>query len=252
MTSGSNKRSPSHPERPDSPVLVMEPKTLAFCRLYIAIGAEISMGDLRFTPHHDPFANMVIPQEVAENIARYPNEASGEGSTRPTEVFFVQPSEAHNPEVAQSNPSSAPSPTPAPSPAPGVDASQTGASATQIDDLLQAAEKYVEPKDISFSSMTGERRPAFRKTKRSAPEEGQPKAFAPRKKHTTQWPKQVEQLIISEDPPAASSPPPSAPVVTMNIPSPPSLQEMPSFPSSSLLEDVADSRPKAPDTQPTS
>ncbi|GAA0169835.1 hypothetical protein LIER_24224 [Lithospermum erythrorhizon] len=124
--------------------------------------------------------------------------------------------------------------------------------------------------------MTGERRPAFHKTKvrkvptnsdisrreaspvttataatstssagkRPAPEEGRPKAFAPRKKHAAQQPKQVERVIISEEPPAASSPSPSAPVVAMNIPPPPSLQEMPSFPSSSLPEDGADSGPK--------
>ncbi|GAA0174216.1 hypothetical protein LIER_27657 [Lithospermum erythrorhizon] len=81
---------------------------------------------------------MAIAQEVAENIARNLNEALGEGSTRPAEVFFLQPSEANNPEVAQSNPSSAPYPTPAPSPAPGVDASQTGVSATEIGDLPHA------------------------------------------------------------------------------------------------------------------
>ncbi|GAA0146428.1 hypothetical protein LIER_06388 [Lithospermum erythrorhizon] len=67
-------------------------------------------------------------------------------------------------------------------------------------DLLQAAEKCVEPKDIPFSTMTGERRPAFRKTKRL----------------------QLLGIFLHA-------------LLTRNV----------LFPLESLLEDVADSGPKA-------
>ncbi|GAA0139948.1 hypothetical protein LIER_42598 [Lithospermum erythrorhizon] len=75
MTGGSNQRSSYNQTRPKSPVLLVDPETLAFCRLYTTLGAEISMGDLHFTPHHDPFANMELPQEVVENISRTLNDA---------------------------------------------------------------------------------------------------------------------------------------------------------------------------------
>ncbi|GAA0179710.1 hypothetical protein LIER_30007 [Lithospermum erythrorhizon] len=80
--------------------------------------------------------------------------------------------------------------------------------------------------------------------KRRAPEEGRPKAFAPRRKQIAHRPKRVERVTISEDSPSASSPPPLAPAVNVDIPSPTSLQEMPLFPSSSLPEDGADSGSK--------
>ncbi|GAA0186524.1 hypothetical protein LIER_33812 [Lithospermum erythrorhizon] len=123
---------------------------------------------------------------------------------------------------------------------PRVDPSQTECPFS-TDEVLNAAQRCVEPKDIPFSTMAGERRPLFRKTKvrrvptssdaprkenfptttttvatsnsnaekRPAPEEGRPKLFAPRKKHVVQQPKRVEHVTISEDPLSASSPPPS-------------------------------------------
>ncbi|GAA0171506.1 hypothetical protein LIER_25519 [Lithospermum erythrorhizon] len=48
------------------------------------------MGDLSFTPHHDPFANMAISHEVAENIARTLNDALEEESL-PFIELSVQP-----------------------------------------------------------------------------------------------------------------------------------------------------------------
>ncbi|GAA0143631.1 hypothetical protein LIER_04269 [Lithospermum erythrorhizon] len=85
MTSGSNQQSSSNPQRPDSPILIMDPETFAFCRLYTTIGAEITMGDVCFTPNHDRFANMEIPQEVVENISRTLNDAPEDGSLPFTE-----------------------------------------------------------------------------------------------------------------------------------------------------------------------
>ncbi|GAA0186306.1 hypothetical protein LIER_33594 [Lithospermum erythrorhizon] len=79
--------------------------------------------------------------------------------------------------------------------------------------------------------------------KRPASEDGRPKLFSPRKKHAAQRPKRIEHVTISEDPPS-TSPPPPAPANSVNLPSPVSVQEVPSFPSGSLLEDGADSGPK--------
>ncbi|GAA0185604.1 hypothetical protein LIER_32892 [Lithospermum erythrorhizon] len=39
-------------------------------RLYSALGAEVTVGSLRFTPFHDPFANMEIPQAVVNDLCR--------------------------------------------------------------------------------------------------------------------------------------------------------------------------------------
>ncbi|GAA0187586.1 hypothetical protein LIER_34874 [Lithospermum erythrorhizon] len=93
--------SESVPQRPDSSILVIELETLGFYRLHTAIGAEVIVGDLKFTPTHDPFTNMAIPQDVAR---------------------------IRHPETVPANPYSTPSATPAAPPSThGADASQTGA-----------------------------------------------------------------------------------------------------------------------------
>ncbi|GAA0139316.1 hypothetical protein LIER_00887 [Lithospermum erythrorhizon] len=143
------------------------------------------------------------------------------------------------------------------------------------DEVLDAAQRCVEPKDVPFFTMTGERRPLVRKskvrkvlgssstparnepspssataaatststaTKRPVPEERLPKAFAPRKKHAAQRPMRIEYVTISEDLSTTSAPP--VPTDSVNLPSPVSMQEMPHLPSGSLNEDGADSGPR--------
>ncbi|GAA0155234.1 hypothetical protein LIER_13005 [Lithospermum erythrorhizon] len=176
---------------------------------------------------------MAIPQDVAESIARSLNDAHGEESLPTTEVFSVQPLAVRNPETVPTNPASTTSSTPAAPPTThGAGASQTGMSA------VNTAQRCVEPKDVPFSTMVGECRPLFRKSKvrkvpiaaiaatstsnaekRRAPEEGGPRLFSPHKKHTAQRPKQVEHVTISEDPPS-TYPLPPAPVDNVNPPSP--------------------------------
>ncbi|GAA0172892.1 hypothetical protein LIER_26625 [Lithospermum erythrorhizon] len=208
---------------------------------------------------------MAIPQEVADNIARTLNDALGEGSLPFTEVLSAQPLAVRNPETAQANPASTPSSTPAAPPHTSrAGASQLGAPAINtgdpplavptvirdslpvpfsFEDLTNFREyfsipplvkmrlsvegdtRFVEPKDVPFSTMAGECRPLFRKSKvrkvptssstptrnepspstatavvnststaekRTAPEEGRPKVFVPRKKHAAQRPKRPQ------------------------------------------------------------
>ncbi|GAA0159095.1 hypothetical protein LIER_15961 [Lithospermum erythrorhizon] len=144
----------------------------------------------------------------------------------------------------------------------------------QLETLKQ---QCIEPKDVPFSTMAGERRPLFRKSKvrkvptrsstparnepsswtaiaaitststaekRPALEEGRPNVFAPRQKRTAQRPERIEHVTIFEDPPTTSPPPPPAPTDSVNPPSPISVQEMPHLPSGSLNEDGVDSRPR--------
>ncbi|GAA0185132.1 hypothetical protein LIER_32420 [Lithospermum erythrorhizon] len=203
---------------------------------------------------------MAIPQDLAENIAKTLNDAQGEGSLPFTEVLSIQP---------------------------------LGRTLLQPP-LLHLLPLFLligrvhprlgQPKDVPFSTMAGERRPFFHKTKvRKVPtssgtprkensptptataatstssagkrptSEGEwPKLFSSRKKHIAQRPKQVEHMTISEDTPSTSAPPPT-PADSVKLPSPSSVQEMPHLPLGSLLEDGADSGPKATRAiQPTS
>ncbi|GAA0148404.1 hypothetical protein LIER_07857 [Lithospermum erythrorhizon] len=55
--------------RSDPQVTVIDPETLAFFRLWTTVGAEITYGDLIFSPTQDPFSNIVLPQEVTQRVA---------------------------------------------------------------------------------------------------------------------------------------------------------------------------------------
>ncbi|GAA0163644.1 hypothetical protein LIER_19458 [Lithospermum erythrorhizon] len=314
------------------------------------------MGDLRFTPNHDLFANMEIPQKVVENISRTLNDAP-EGDSLPyTEVLSVQPLAVRNPDTAQANQASNLPTTPAaPTSTSGAGTSQPGSSAVNtgdpssvdpavlrkslpvpfsIEDLDNFREYFSIPPSVemrlpdeedmnvshsgwltSFLSkrnwnifadpkidkivedlwhskwcfvkggmddavrkvwvlLRNAKHPARAKKrsttvraqletlrvvfdrllhykvfceegKRLTPEGGRPKEFSPRKKHVAHKPKRVEHVTISEDPPSASSHPPPVPLDNVGPPSPASLQEIPIFSSSSLLEDGADFGPKA-------
>ncbi|GAA0171686.1 hypothetical protein LIER_25662 [Lithospermum erythrorhizon] len=58
-----------------SHIMVMDPETLAFVRLYTAMGAEFTIGKLKFSKDHDLFANIAIPQDVANTVAGQLNDA---------------------------------------------------------------------------------------------------------------------------------------------------------------------------------
>ncbi|GAA0158604.1 hypothetical protein LIER_15579 [Lithospermum erythrorhizon] len=102
MSGGSNPEIPSisnqhktAPQWPDSPVMVMEPDTLAFFRLYTAVGAGFTIGYLRFSKDHDPFANIAIPQDVAQEVvSRLNNEGVG-GNLPDADVISAEPLSVH-------------------------------------------------------------------------------------------------------------------------------------------------------------
>ncbi|GAA0176478.1 hypothetical protein LIER_29460 [Lithospermum erythrorhizon] len=49
------------PQQSNPQVMVIDPETLAFFRLWTSVGAEFKYDDLTFSQDHDPFANIMIP-----------------------------------------------------------------------------------------------------------------------------------------------------------------------------------------------
>ncbi|GAA0145463.1 hypothetical protein LIER_42860 [Lithospermum erythrorhizon] len=82
----------SIPPRPDSPIMVMDPETLALARLYAAMGAEFTYdGHLIFSRDHDRFANIAIPQDVAQTVASRFNDKDLGGNPQDSGAIFVEP-----------------------------------------------------------------------------------------------------------------------------------------------------------------
>ncbi|GAA0161701.1 hypothetical protein LIER_17955 [Lithospermum erythrorhizon] len=52
----------------DPPVMLIDLETLAFFRFWTSAGAEVTYGDLTFSQDHDPFGNLLIPQEVSQAV----------------------------------------------------------------------------------------------------------------------------------------------------------------------------------------
>ncbi|GAA0154237.1 hypothetical protein LIER_37829 [Lithospermum erythrorhizon] len=69
ITSTSSQQDAVSREIPDSPITVMDPQTLSLFRLYIAVGLEVTYGNMTFSRDQDPFANIAIPQDVAHVVA---------------------------------------------------------------------------------------------------------------------------------------------------------------------------------------
>ncbi|GAA0169652.1 hypothetical protein LIER_24088 [Lithospermum erythrorhizon] len=108
----------------------------------------------------------------------------------------------------------------------GTGAAPSGPAETMSDDILRAAENCVEPRDVPFSAMAGDRRPLFRKVKvkkvsvpsgaghkevpvathapattsashagkRPSPDDERPRVFGARKKHAARRPKRIETV----------------------------------------------------------
>ncbi|GAA0174082.1 hypothetical protein LIER_41656 [Lithospermum erythrorhizon] len=118
----------------------MDPETLAFIRLYTAVGAEFTIGDLKFTKDHDPLANLAIPQDVAYTVAGKLNDADVEENPQNSEVFSVEPLAVRRPySTTIGSPSIQPTPTPsqATGNAPAdANAKKTSDAPTIIDDSL--------------------------------------------------------------------------------------------------------------------
>ncbi|GAA0171951.1 hypothetical protein LIER_41253 [Lithospermum erythrorhizon] len=256
MADNSHQETSEVPPRQDSPVVVMDSESLAFCRLYSALGAEVIAGGLRFTPFHDPFANMELSQAVVDDLYRAIHDdpavepdQSAPGSNIPTAT-----SSALNPPMARTDGTS-------PRPAETIQLFHPRTYHFPLfstDDILRAAKECVEPREVPFSAMAGERRPSFRKVrvkKVSVPSEtgsvavpvdpltsatpsatqakkrpnrdgDRPMAFGTRKKHIARRPKRIETITISEDPPSSSPPAPAAPVQEPN-PSPAPVPQAP-------------------------
>ncbi|GAA0173113.1 hypothetical protein LIER_26798 [Lithospermum erythrorhizon] len=230
-----------------------------FERLYSALGAEVTVGGLRFTPFHDPFANMEIPQAVVDDLCRavHDDPSAEPDLTAPGSAFPVATSSATNPPTARTEGTS----------------SQPAEKAS--DDILQAAKECPEPPEVPFSAMAGVRRPIFRKVrvkkvlvsseagsmaappdlptstgpstkakKRPDRDEDRPMVFGTRKKHIAHRPKRIETITISEDPPSSSPPAPAVPPQEPN-PSPAPVPQAPLDPSSSVPQE-ADSQAASP------
>ncbi|GAA0150604.1 hypothetical protein LIER_09512 [Lithospermum erythrorhizon] len=234
MAGNSHQETSEVPPRPDLPVAVIDSESLPFCRLYSALGAEVPVGDFRFTPFQDPFANIELPQAVVDDLCRAVHDGPAEepGLSAPGHDAPATTSSAANP------------------PAAGTNVISSRLMDSVSDDILRAAKECVEPRDVPFSAMAGERRPLFRKMKvkkvsvpsetgsmavpvaaptpattstsqsrkRSSPDSERPMAFGTRKKHAARCPKRIETIIIPEDPPSRSSRTHAAPV---QEPSPP-------------------------------
>ncbi|GAA0161884.1 hypothetical protein LIER_18100 [Lithospermum erythrorhizon] len=142
---------------------------------------------------------------------------------------------------------------------------------TASDDILRAAKECVEPQDVPFSTMAGERWPLFRKVKvrkvsvssetgsmavpvatptpattsasqsrkRSSPDSERPMAFGTRKKHAARRPKRIETIIIAEDPPSRSPPTHAAPTQEPSPPPAPSPRASLKSPASRKRADEA-------------
>ncbi|GAA0155028.1 hypothetical protein LIER_12852 [Lithospermum erythrorhizon] len=178
---------------------------------------------------------MEIPQEVVENISRTLNDVP-EGDSMPyTEVLSVQPLAVRNPDIAQANQASNLPTTPA---AP-TSTSGGGYLSTQggMDEAVRKV--WVPLRNAKHPARAKKRGKETDSRGREA------QGISPRKKHVAYKPKRVEHVTISEDLPSASSHPPLVLVDNVGPPSPASVQEIPIFSSSSLLEDGADSGPKA-------
>ncbi|GAA0185991.1 hypothetical protein LIER_33279 [Lithospermum erythrorhizon] len=82
----------SIPPRPDSPITVMDPEILALARLYAAMGAEFTYDKyLIFSRGHDPFANIVIPQDMVETVASRFNDVDVGENLRDPDVLYAEP-----------------------------------------------------------------------------------------------------------------------------------------------------------------
>ncbi|GAA0146338.1 hypothetical protein LIER_06320 [Lithospermum erythrorhizon] len=91
LTSTSTHQDAVPPGRPDSPVMIIDPETIAFVRLYTTVGDEVIYGNLIFSRDHDPFANVAIPQDVAETVASRFNDAEIEENPRESDAISVEP-----------------------------------------------------------------------------------------------------------------------------------------------------------------
>ncbi|GAA0142343.1 hypothetical protein LIER_35563 [Lithospermum erythrorhizon] len=98
ISNGSNQEIPSisaqqeaAPTRPDSPIMLMEHDTLAFFRLYTAMGAEFTLENLKFSKDHDPFASIANPEDVAHEVESRFNDEDLGGNPQDSDVVSVKP-----------------------------------------------------------------------------------------------------------------------------------------------------------------
>ncbi|GAA0143587.1 hypothetical protein LIER_04239 [Lithospermum erythrorhizon] len=152
----------SIPQRPDSPITVMDLETLAFARLYTALGAEFTYGYLKFSQDQDPFANMAIPQDVAHTMAGRLNEEDVRENPQGSEVLSVEPLSVRPP---SSSTTKLPLIHSTPSSSQTAGTAQVRTHVDKPDEVLTAAAKCMEPKEVPFSTMTGNHVPLFWRSK---------------------------------------------------------------------------------------
>ncbi|GAA0154413.1 hypothetical protein LIER_12402 [Lithospermum erythrorhizon] len=146
-TSTSGQQDSISQNKPDSPIMVIDHEDLALARIYTVIGAKC-----------DPFANIAIHYDVAQAVAAQFNDTKAEENPQDSDFLSIEPVSTHPPSATVK--SSSTGLTPPTSQTDG--SSQSGKSADKPDEVLAAATKCVEPKDVPFSTMTGDRVPLFR------------------------------------------------------------------------------------------
>ncbi|GAA0149816.1 hypothetical protein LIER_08899 [Lithospermum erythrorhizon] len=187
-----------------------------------------------------------LSQTIANSLSTTEEENVEAPVALSVETLSVRPLSS-NPSLAQrtsiSVPVDEPSQTAAAQPS---TTTQAGATASTADDLLNAAQKCMDPCDVPFSTMIGKCRPLFLKNrvlkkntcsltqggadilpstvpnstnaeKRPTPAEGRPRLFSKkRQEHEAQRPKQVDPVNLSEELPSSSSPRNEAPAEGSN------------------------------------
>ncbi|GAA0155107.1 hypothetical protein LIER_12916 [Lithospermum erythrorhizon] len=111
-----NEKEPSHWVLNLIKVTVIDLEILASFRLWTSVGAEITYGDLIFSQDHDPFANIVIPQEINQAILGQGSSTKADDLDRaadipsrtspsPEPIYILPPSASHAPATNSESPS---------------------------------------------------------------------------------------------------------------------------------------------------
>ncbi|GAA0142486.1 hypothetical protein LIER_03377 [Lithospermum erythrorhizon] len=129
------------------------------------MGAEFTIGDLKFSKDHDPFANIAIPQDVAREVASRLNDKDTGGKPLDADVISAEPlSICHpsNPATNSSHSHTTPSSSQTARPA------QANTNTDKLDEVLATAAKCVEPKEELEAPVEKVAQPAVAVSKKSS------------------------------------------------------------------------------------
>ncbi|GAA0159503.1 hypothetical protein LIER_38883 [Lithospermum erythrorhizon] len=71
------------------------------------VGAEFTIGNLKFSKDHDPFANIAIPQDVAREVASRLNDEDTGGNLLDADAISAEPLSIRHPSNSATNSSQA-------------------------------------------------------------------------------------------------------------------------------------------------